>query len=156
MVETGRIVDWLQRLVRIPSVGPANAGPRSGPCDESQLAAQVADWFRALGGAVEQEDVFPGRPNTYGLWRGQTSRWIAVDVHVDTVGVETMTGDPFDGRLENGRVYGRGSVDTKASLAVILAFLEDLHDRGETLKANLVVCASSDEETGCGGAPVFA
>ena len=31
--------------------------------------------------------------------------------------IETMIGDPFDGRLENGRVYGRGSVDTKASLA---------------------------------------
>jgi hypothetical protein len=40
---------------------------------------------------------------TYGVWRGQTDRWIAVDVHVDTVGVETMIGDPFDGRLENGR-----------------------------------------------------
>ena len=67
-----------------------------------------------------------------------------------------MTGDPFDGRLENGRVYGRGAVDTKASLGVVLALLEDVRRRGGVLKPNLVVCASSDEETGCGGAPVFA
>ena len=100
MVETQRIVEWLQRLVPIPSVGPANAGPRSGAIDEGRIAAQAATWLEALGGKVESEDVFPGRPNTYGVWRGQTDRWIAVDVHVDTVGVETMIGDPFDGRLE--------------------------------------------------------
>ncbi|MBV8285669.1 MAG: M20/M25/M40 family metallo-hydrolase [Hyphomicrobiales bacterium] len=156
MVETSRIVEWLQRLVRIPSVGPRNAGPRSGAIDEGRIAAQVAAWFEALGGEVEREDVYPGRPNTYGSWRGQSDRWIAVDVHVDTVGVETMIGDPFDGRLENGRVYGRGAVDTKASLGVVLALLEDMRRRGGVLKPNLVVCASSDEETGCGGAPVFA
>jgi succinyl-diaminopimelate desuccinylase len=156
MVETQRIVEWLQRLVRIPSVGPRNAGLRSGATDEGRIAAQAATWFEALGGEVEREDVYPGRPNTYGVWRGRTDRWIAVDVHLDTVGVETMIGDPFDGRLENGRVYGRGSVDAKASLGVALALLEDMRRRGETLKPNLVVCASADEETGCGGAPVFA
>lgn len=156
MVETSRVVEWLQRLVRIPSVGPGNAGLRSGAIDESRIAAQVATWFEALRGAVEREDVYPGRPNTYGVWRGQTDRWIAVDVHIDTVGVETMIGDPFDGRLENGRVYGRGAVDTKASLGVVLALLEDMRRRGEVLKPNLVVCASSDEETGCGGGPIFA
>ena len=156
MVETQRIVEWVQRLVRIPSVGPRNAGPRSGAIDERRIAAHVATWFEALSGEVEREDVYPGRPNIYGIWRGQTDRWIAVDVHIDTVGIETMIGDPFDGRLENGRVYGRGSVDAKASLGVVLALLKDMQRRGEVLKPNLVVCASSDEETGCGGAPVFA
>jgi hypothetical protein len=28
----------------------------------------------------------------YGIWRGQTDGWIAGDVHIDTVGVETMSG----------------------------------------------------------------
>ena len=156
MVETRRIVEWVQRLVQIPSVGPGNAGPRSGAVDEDRIAAQVAAWFEALGGIVEREDVYPGRPNTYGLWRGRTDRWIAVDVYIDTVGVETMIGDPFDGRLDNGRIYGRGAVDTKASLGVVLALLEDMQRRPEVLRPNLVVCASSNEETGCGGAPVFA
>ena len=64
MVETRRIVEWLQRLVRIPSVGPGNAGPRSGAIDERRIAAQAATWLEALGGKVESEDVYPGRPNT--------------------------------------------------------------------------------------------
>lgn len=112
MVETQRIVEWLHRLVHIPSVGPRNAGPRSGAIGEGRIAAQAAAWFEALGGEVERADVYPGRPNTYGVWRGQTDRWIAVDVHIDTVGVETMIGDPFDGRLENGRA---GWTSTDAS-----------------------------------------
>ncbi len=156
MVETQRVIEWLQQLVQIPSVGPDNVGPRSGQIDEGRIAAQVAAWFAALGAEVEQEEVYAGRPNTYGLWRGSSDRWIAVDVHIDTVGVETMLGDPFDGRLEDGRVYGRGSVDTKASLSVVLALLENLQQRGAALRPNLVVCASADEETGCEGAPVFA
>ena len=146
MVETSRIVEWLQGLVHIPSVGPKNAGLRSGAVDESRIAAQLATWFKALGGEVEREDVYPGRPNTYGIWRGQIDRWISVDVHIDTVGIETMIGDPFDGRLENGRVYGRDSVDTKASLGAVLALLEDMQHRGEVLKPNLVVCASSTKK----------
>ena len=76
--------------------------------------------------------------------------------HIDSVGVETMIGDPFDGRLENGRLYGRGSVDTKASLAVVLALLEEMQGPGKVLKPNSGGLRPSDEETGCGGAPVFA
>ena len=64
MVERQRIVEWLQRPVRIPSVGPRNAGPRSGAIDEGRIAAQAATWLEALGGKVVSEDVYPGRPNT--------------------------------------------------------------------------------------------
>ena len=38
--------------------------------------------------------------------------------YIETVGIETIVGDPFDGMLENGRVYRCGSVDTKASLGL--------------------------------------
>ena len=65
---------------------------------------------------------------------GKATAGLLLDVHIDTVGIETMIGDPFDGRLENGRVYGRGSVDTKASLGVVLALLEDMQRCGEVLK----------------------
>jgi hypothetical protein len=70
------------------------------------------------------------------------------------VGIETIIGDPFDGRLENGCVYGCGSVDTKASLGLVLALLDHMQHWGEDLKPNLVVCAV--EEIGCSGAPLFA
>jgi len=156
VVATQNIVEWLSRLVQIPAVGPANAGPRSGPAGEGRLAHQLTEWFQQYGATVVQEEVFPDRPNVYAIWRGTSDRWLAVDVHMDTVGVETMEGDPFDGRVENGRVYGRGSVDTRATLAIALAILEQLHATGQKLTDNLLICASADEETGCYGAPVFA
>jgi acetylornithine deacetylase/succinyl-diaminopimelate desuccinylase-like protein len=67
-----------------------------------------------------------------------------------------MAGDPFDGRLENGRVYGRGAVDTKASLGVILAMLEASQEQGAALPHNLIIAATVDEEAGATGAPAFA
>src|SRR6188474_2289775 len=112
VVETQQVVEWLSRLVQIPAVGPANAGPRAGVPGELRLANQLTEWFQQYGATVEHEEVFPGRPNVYAIWRGTSNRWLAVDVHMDTVGVETMEGDPFDGRVADGRVYGRGAVDT--------------------------------------------
>ncbi|MBI5877961.1 MAG: M20/M25/M40 family metallo-hydrolase [Chloroflexi bacterium] len=152
MADTQRIVEWLGRLVQIPSVGPENAGPRAGQAGEAKIAAALAGWFKQVGAEVTVEEVKPGRPNVYGVWRNGSSRWAVVDVHTDTVGVETMQGDPFDGRSAGGRVYGRGSVDTKASLAIALAVIEAARRAGRNLNTNLVIGATIGEETGAGGA----
>ena len=116
---------------------------------EARLAAEVAHRFRQFGGEVYTEDVLSGRPNVYGLWRRQTDRWLAVDVHMDTVSVEQMTGDPFSGHVADQRVYGRGAVDTKASLAIILALLEELHQTGQKPATNLLISATVDEDRCC-------
>ena len=156
MIDTHRLVEWLCRIVQIPSVNLAQAGDRTEIAGEARLAASVSEWFESFGAEVQQEEVYPNRPNIYGIWRGQSDRWLAVDVHMDTVGVAQMRDDPFDGRVENGRVYGRGAVDTKATLGVVLALLEHLHETGQTLPDNLLVVATADEETSAKGAPVFA
>jgi acetylornithine deacetylase/succinyl-diaminopimelate desuccinylase-like protein len=151
-----QLTTWLARLVQIPSVTPEQAGARAGAPGEARLAAAVAGWFRDFGGDVSIEDVLPGRPNVYGIWRGTSQRWAALDVHMDTVGVEQMSGDPFGGELRDGRVYGRGAVDTKASLAVALALLEALHRSGGSPATNLLIAATADEENLARGASAFA
>jgi acetylornithine deacetylase/succinyl-diaminopimelate desuccinylase-like protein len=150
------LATWLARLVQIPSVAPEQAGPRAGAPGEARLAASLAGWFGELGAEVYVEDVLPGRPNVYGIWRGTSERWAALDVHMDTVGVEQMLGDPFSGELRDGRVYGRGAVDTKASLGVALALLEALHRSGGRPVPNLLIAATADEETLALGAQAFA
>jgi len=156
MITGDRLGEWLGRLVKIPSVSPDQAGPRSGTPGEACLAGELARWFREFGGEVYTQEVLPGRPNVYGLWRGRTDRWVAVDAHLDTVGVERMADDPFSGRIAEGRVYGRGAVDTKATLAVILTLLEAMHQAGQKPEPNLLVVATVDEEVGTRGAPAFA
>ncbi len=105
---------------------------------------------------VEPLDALPGRENVLARFAGRTDRLVVLDVHVDTVGVEQMTGNPFDGRIEDGRVYGRGAVDTKASLGVALALLEAMHAAGERHGPTILIVATADEEVGLSGAYAFA
>jgi acetylornithine deacetylase/succinyl-diaminopimelate desuccinylase-like protein len=137
-------------------VTPEQAGPRSGAPGEARLAEAIAGWFGALGGEVVVDEVLPDRPNIYGIWRGRGAGWAALDVHMDTVGVEQMAGDPFLGDVRDGRVYGRGAVDTKASLAVALALLEAMHTSGTVPDSSLLIAATVDEEDQARGASALA
>ena len=151
-----KLAEWLSRLVQIPSVTPEQAGPRAGVAGEAAIANALAGWFADLGGEVHTDEILSGRPNIYAIWRGRSERWLGVDIHTDTVSVEQMTDPPFDGRIADGRVYGRGAVDTKATLGVVLALLEAMQRAGVQPAANLLIAATVDEEVGTRGAPGFA
>lgn len=75
--------------------------------------------------------------------------------HTDTVPVDgqAWTGDPFTLRREGDRLVGRGVVDMKGFLAIVLAKLPDMMARapGETFH----VAMSFDEEVGCLGVPLL-
>lgn len=144
MERTGLLMD----LVAINSVNPLQAGERSGPGGEAELANWLAERTADLGAEVIVDEVEPGRPNVYAHFEGNSDRTVAVDVHLDTVGVEHVTGDPFASRIEDGRVYGRGSVDTKATLAVLLPLLNDIKKRGDRLVPNLMLIGTVAEEAG--------
>ena len=156
MVSGTQLASWLSRLVRIPSVNPAHAGPKAGVPGEGQLASRLAEWFENFGGEVYIDTVLNNRPNICGIWQGNSARWFAVDAHMDTVSVEHMTGDPFSGEIKNERVFGRGSVDTKATLGVVLCLLQEMHRLGIKPAANLLIAGTIDEEVGALGAPAFA
>lgn len=143
-----RRTSLLSELVGINSVNPIHAGQRSGPGGEAELAHHLAERADRLGAAVTLDEVEPGRPNLYARFPGATDRTVAVDVHLDTVGVEHMAGDPFDGRVADGRVYGRGSVDTKATLAVLLPILEDAVAGRFDLQPTLLLVGTVGEEAG--------
>lgn len=54
---------------------------------------------------------------------GDGPRVIAFDAHIDTVQVSDPSQwdcDPFEGKLEDGKVFGRGSVDQKAGMACMV------------------------------------
>lgn len=148
--------DWLSRLVQIPSITPVQARAGDPAAGEARIANAIAHWFERLGADVAIDEVLPNRPNVYGLWPGTSDRWVAVDVHVDTVGVNQMTEAPFSGDVRDGRVWGRGAVDTKASLGVILALIEHMQVSRQTPNVGLLIGATVDEEFGATGAPAFA
>ena len=110
----------------------------------------MAVWFAeradALGAEVVIDHVTDGRCNVYATFAGSSDRTLAIDIHLDTVGVEHMTREPFDGVVEGTRVYGRGAVDTKASLAVVLGVLGEFHAEGRRPVPTVQVVGTVGEE----------
>jgi acetylornithine deacetylase/succinyl-diaminopimelate desuccinylase-like protein len=145
---TSGIAAVLTELVQIPSVNPLQAGPKSGDGGETAVAEWMATHAADVGGDVTLDDVVPGRPNVYARFDGTSDRLVAIDIHLDTVGVEHMTDDPFDGRIDGGRLFGRGSVDTKASLAVVLTVLDEFRAAGERPVPTLYLVGTISEEVG--------
>jgi len=142
------IAERVAELVRIPSVNPLHAGPKSGDAGERDLSDWLANHADSLGGDVVVDEVEDGRCNVYARFEGASDRAITVDVHLDTVGVEHMSDDPFDGRIEDGRVYGRGSVDTKPTFAVVLQVLEELRNEGRRPVPTVNLIGTVSEEGG--------
>lgn len=135
-------------LVRIPSVNPLQAGPRSGDGAEVALSEWMATRTADMGAEVTVHDVLDGRQNVYARFEGASDRQITIDVHLDTVAVEHMTEDPFDGRIADGRVYGRGSVDTKPTIAIAMAVLSELAAEGRRPGPTVNLVGTVGEEMG--------
>jgi acetylornithine deacetylase/succinyl-diaminopimelate desuccinylase-like protein len=146
------VTELCQALVQIPSENPAGAPESAG---EAAIAKFVGDFLSSLGADVTYEDVIDGRPNVYGRFTAQHARTrLLLAPHLDTVPVAGMTVDPFGGEIRDGRLYGRGSSDTKGPMAAMLWALAqtDLRSQGvEVAFAGLV-----DEEAGQLGAKACA
>ena len=144
-----KLAAWVSRLVQVPSVNPLHAGPHCQEPGEIAIGLAVSDWFGGFGAAdIELDEVLDGRCNFYAFFHGRTDRLAVLDVHLDTVTVENMTDPPFDGRIDEGRVWGRGALDTKASLGTMAALLEHWHDEGLRPEPNLLVVGTVGEEAG--------
>jgi acetylornithine deacetylase len=128
-------------LVRIDSVNPDLV---AGGAGEAEIARFVAGWLERAGLEVAVDEVAPGRPNVVAVARGTGGgRSLLLNAHMDTVGVAGMDA-PFEPRVEEGRLYGRGAYDMKASLAAIMLAGADALER--KLRGDVIVTAVSDEE----------
>ncbi len=145
------VEDQLSELVAIPSVNSGFGGP-----GEDAVGKHVSKFLRQRGLKVEEQEVFPGRCNVVARIEPEDLAGrpgVLLESHMDTVAArEWKEGDPFIPRVVDGRLYGRGASDTKASLAVMLAVVDYFARRPGELKAPLVFAASVDEEVGQVGA----
>lgn len=110
------VLDTLADLVRIRSVNPAFEPDSS----EAELVAYTERFFREHGIETQLQEVFPGRSNLIARLPGRTDRKLLFEAHADTVTTAGMTIPPFEPRIADGRLYGRGSCDTKGAIAALL------------------------------------
>ena len=135
------VQDLVCRLVSIESVNPTLIASGSG---ETPISRFVASWLAHEGLDVEVVEPIPGRPSVVGTLRGMGGGpSLMLNAHMDTVGAGAMSG-AFEPTVKDGRVYGRGAYDMKASLAAIMIAAREAKALG--LKGDLMVTAVADEE----------
>jgi acetylornithine deacetylase len=122
---------------RNPTLVPDSAGERE--CARA-LASVLDDW----GFAVELSETPPGRPNVVARLGPADTPALMLNGHLDVVGVDGMTHEPFAAEVRGNRIYGRGSADMKGGLAAICAAA--LEGVGSGAKRQILVTAVVDEE----------
>ena len=100
------MVRFLRDMIAIPSES----------CEEEGVARRIAQELESLGyDKVE----FDKLGNVIG-WMGDGDKIIAIDSHIDTVGIgniENWEADPYKGYETDEIIYGRGGSDQEGGMA---------------------------------------
>lgn len=100
-------VDFLMDMVRLPSPS----------CQEKEVVLRIKQEMEKVGFDEVRID---GLGNVIGRI-GDGSRIMAFDAHIDTVGTGDLNawqgGGPFEPRVEEGNVWGRGTADQEGGMA---------------------------------------
>ncbi len=136
-------VDLSQSLIRCPSVTPNDAGALD--LLQDKLAKLGFDCHRL---PFSQ----PGTPDVDNLYAriGNGSPNFCFAGHTDVVppgNVGDWLHDPFSGKIDNARLYGRGAVDMKAAVACFVsASGRYLAEKGGAVDGSISLLITGDEE----------
>jgi acetylornithine deacetylase len=137
------LIKTLQKLVQINSINP---GLVPGNPGEYEIGAYITEVLRTIGLDPQFQEIKQDRVNVTATLKGTGGgRSLMFNGHMDTVGVEGME-EPFSGRIQDDRVYGRGAQDMKGSIAGMLTAFKALVEADIRLKGDLVFAAVADEE----------
>ncbi len=141
-IERSTLVQAIAELVQLPSINPSLVPGADG---ERAIAEHIAARLRRTPGIeVELQESGDGRPNVIASAGTGSGRTLMINGHIDTVGVAGME-EPFSGRVDGNRVYGRGAVDMKGAMAGALVLLEAIA-RDPEFPGRVIVTFVTDEE----------
>ena len=155
---SGRMISDLLAMTARPSVrsDPAPAAPYGRDCAAclefcASLFAREGfrtEIFAESGYAlVKFRDPVPGE------------EYVGVFCHSDVVPADAKDWTvcpPFEPCERDGVLYGRGIMDNKSSVAIMLSVFRGLRDLGINPKRNIIVFIGSNEESGMGDVRAFA
>lgn len=143
-IKEKELLNVLMSLISIDSTNPSLSAGGKG---EKEISEYIENFLRSKGLDLVTQEVEPGRKNVIGILKGKGGgRSLMLNGHLDTVGTERMEIPPFLPKYENGRVFGRGSIDMKAGLAGILISVETILREKIELKGDLILAFVVDEE----------
>jgi succinyl-diaminopimelate desuccinylase len=144
VIDRKEVVGLLSDLIRIPSVNP-RMGSGAG---EAEIGRYLANRLQGLGLTPTITEVQPGRPNLLVTVPGEPGGpHHLFEAHTDTVPPSHGQVEPFTPRIQEDRLYGRGSCDTKASITAMFLALASVVTVRER-KATISVAFTMGEELG--------
>ncbi|MGP8125363.1 MAG: M20 family metallo-hydrolase [Nitrososphaerales archaeon] len=151
--DAGKAQDFFVKMLRINAVNPRMGGP--GEIDRANF---IQSFLEGEGLEVRRVDAPDSgykrgvRPNLRATIEGvDKKRTLWFFVHMDTVpegSAELWHSDPFEPKVEDGKIFARGAEDNGQSLVSSLFALRELKRLGERLPFNVGAWFVSDEESG--------
>jgi acetylornithine deacetylase/succinyl-diaminopimelate desuccinylase-like protein len=136
------VVELAQSLIRFDTTNP--------PGNEAECIEFVRGLLEEAGCETQTFERVPGRPNLVARLEGGDAQPLLLQGHVDVVTTsgQRWTHPPFEGRLVDGYVWGRGALDMKGGVAMLVdAFLRAKREN-VALPGDLVLVVLADEEDG--------
>ena len=145
------LVALTQDLIRFPTINPP--GEAYAPCARfigERLAHRgfQVEYIRAFG-TPGDSDLYP-RLNVIARREGSSpGPCVHFNSHIDVVEVgKGWTKPPFEGVVEDGRVYGRGACDMKGGLAASIIATEAFIEACPDFAGAIEISGTCDEESG--------
>jgi acetylornithine deacetylase/succinyl-diaminopimelate desuccinylase-like protein len=138
-----RPVELLQNLIRFNTTNP--------PGNEADCIAYINNLLNIAGIETTILARHPARPNLMARLTGQGKvPPLLLQGHVDVVTTENQTWQhpPFEARLADGCIWGRGALDMKGGVAMMLAAFLRLKAEGPIPPGDVVLAILADEEEG--------
>ncbi len=126
---------FLRDMIAIPSES----------CDEEAVVKRIAEEMEAVG--FDKVEIDP-MGNVLG-WIGKGKHLIAMDAHIDTVGVgnlDNWTFDPYKGYEDEDTIGGRGASDQEGGMASMVYAGKIIKDLGLEDDYTLLVTGTVQEE----------
>ncbi len=143
-IDQDETIAFLQALVRVPSVNP--------PGDVREAIRLCEEKLAAEGFECKIVGEEPEKPNIVATLRGVgVGPRLAFNAHVDVVPIGEASAwiyPPFGGEIHDGRVYGRGAGDDKASVTAQIMAAIAIKRSGVPFEGELIVTEVADEEIG--------
>ncbi len=144
------VVQVVSRLIRFDTT---NTGEPETTQGEAACAQWVAEQLQEVGYLPQYiESGAPGRGNVFARLRGADSSRGALMIHghLDVVPAEPAdwTVHPFSGAVRDGFVWGRGAVDMKDMVGMMIVVARQLKRAGIVPPRDLVFAFVADEEHG--------
>ncbi|RKX68881.1 MAG: M20 family peptidase [Spirochaetes bacterium] len=145
-IDKDELVELTRSLIKIDSV----IRPETGNT-EAEVVRFIADWIRTeLKMEPEINEAAPGRENIIlRIDSGKPGKTLMFEGHTDVVSEGDRSlwkHNPFAADIEDGKIYGRGSCDMKAGVAVNLITAKALLNSGADFKGSILLGILCDEE----------